>query len=133
MFISVQPDAQELVPNIIIKSKEIKAMENDFIQLPDFSEIEEDLNLAKGDIQTALESDPSLEPLSAFVNEVIDIIKSKVSNIKDPSNLDTKTKVDLAAHMTLLNSLMDEIFLSELDELDEDEEEEEEEFDDEEK
>lgn len=107
-------------------------MENEFIQLPDFSEIEEDLNLAKGDIQTALESDPSLEPLSTFVNEVIDIIKSKVSKIKDPSNLDLKTKVDLAAHMTLLNSLMDEIFLSDLDELDDDEEDDED-FDDDER
>ena len=108
-------------------------MENDFIQLPEFSEIEEDLNLAKGDIQTALESDPSLEPLSSFVSEVIDIIKSKVSQVKDVSTIDLKTKVDLAAHMTLLNSLMDEIFLSEIDELDDSEEEEEEDFDDEEK
>ncbi|MCE2983240.1 MAG: hypothetical protein LW832_06705 [Parachlamydia sp.] len=100
-------------------------MESEFIQLPNVTEIEEDLNLAKEDIDAALEADASLEPYSAFINAVIEIIKSKIANVGDASELDFNTKVDLAAHMTLLNSLMDEIFASDLDEWDFDEEEDE--------
>ncbi|CUI17135.1 hypothetical protein PNK_1525 [Candidatus Protochlamydia naegleriophila] len=99
-------------------------MSQDFIQLPELAEIQEDLNLAKQDIEAAVQEDSSLESLGAFVVEVINIIEGKAAAVK--GNLDMKSKVDLAAHLTLLNSLMDEIFLANMeDELEFEEEEEE--------
>lgn len=103
-------------------------MSQDFIQLPELAEIKEDLNLAKQDIQAAVQEDSSLETLGAFVVDVINIIEGKVAAVK--GDLDMKTKVDLAAHLTLLNSLMDEIFLANMeDEFEFEGEEEEEEED----
>ncbi|WP_042280792.1 hypothetical protein [Candidatus Protochlamydia sp. R18] len=99
-------------------------MSQDFIQLPELSEIKEDLVLARQDISSAVQEDDSLEPIGKFVEEVITIIENKASSLSAGKPLDTKTKVDIAAHLTLLNSLMDEIFLSNLeDEFTEEEEE----------
>jgi hypothetical protein len=104
-------------------------MTEELIQLPNIEEIKEMLDLAKRDIKTEVEQDSELKPASELLTKVIDVVEDKIAKTKDLEKLATIEKIDLAAHLHFLQSLLEDFFMFEdfEDEDFNDEEEEEEE------
>lgn len=90
-------------------------MTEELIQFPPVDEMREMLDEAKEDIQAELQEDPGLVPLSKLIFEVIDILNEKVSGYRDLNALSSKEKIDIAAHISFLNSLEDDFFFADED------------------
>lgn len=101
-------------------------MTEDLIQLPKVEDIKEMLEVAKQDIQSEVEQEPELKPASELIVEVIKVMDGKLAKSKDFDKLKFEEKIDIAAHLNFLQSLLEDFFMFE------DEEFEDEEFDDEE-
>lgn len=85
-------------------------MNEELIQFPTVAEIKEMLVDARHDIEAELQEDPELVPLSKLLFSVIEIIEQKIAKHKDLNALGEKEKIDLAAHISFLNSLEDDFF-----------------------
>lgn len=100
-------------------------MNEDLIQLPDVKDIREMLAAARGDIDVEVKEDPELLPLSSLLIQVIEIIEDKIGKNKDLNKLNSKDKIDVAAHLNFLQGLQEDFFLydeMEFEEEDSDEE-----------
>lgn len=86
-------------------------MTEELIQLPQVEEIKEMLDLAKRDIKTEVEQDPELKQASELLNKVIDVVEDKIAKAKDLEKLPTAEKIDLAAHLHFLQSLLEDFFM----------------------
>ena len=95
-------------------------MNEDLIQLPELKDIKEMLAATRQDISVEVEEDPELLPVSKLLTQVIDIIEEKIAKHKDLTNLDNKTKIDIAAYLNFLQGLQEDFFF--YDELDFEEE-----------
>lgn len=85
-------------------------MNEELIQFPAVEEIKEMLSEAREDIQAEIQEDPELVPLSKLLFRVIDILEEKVSKHRDLNTLPEKEKIDIASHISFLNSLEDDFF-----------------------
>lgn len=103
-------------------------MHEDLIQLPDLVSIKEMLEVARRDINQALEEDRELLPMSHLLTKVIDIIEEKISVKDDFSTFSQKEKIELAAHLHFLQGLLEDFFYFEEDSFDDEEDFEEDEF-----
>lgn len=108
-------------------------MSSDIIQLPKLEDVKKVLAAAKSDIDKAMKEEPEFASKGKFILQVIGIIEEKTSKRKDLDIKDFKEKIDIAAHLTFFQSLIEDIFGFDVDEddefdfdeVDEDEEEEE--------
>lgn len=106
---------------------------SEFIQMPDVSELKEELAAAKADIHAAVEEQPELATQSKFVMEVLDVLEEKISKATDLNTLSKNDQISVIAHLNLFYSLLEDIFGDDLEDFDDedlfdlDEEEEEEE------
>lgn len=91
-------------------------MKEDLIQLPEAEEIKELLAMAKGDLQERIETHPELKEEGALLNQVMEIVESKIGKEKDFSKLNLKAKIDLAAHLSFMENLLEDLFFDEFDE-----------------
>lgn len=98
-------------------------MKEDLIKLPDFKAVEEMIGLAKADIEEEVKKDPELLPLSLLVSQVINVIEEKLAKKKDFDKLNSKEKIDVAAHLNFLHCLLEDFFCEEEFEDDYDDEE----------
>lgn len=117
-------------------------MNEDFIHLPEAKEIKDMLIETRRNIEEETKDNPEMKSESKLLTLVIETIEEKMGKEKDLNKLNMKDKIHIAAHLSFLESLMEDFFLSEedledfdedeldTDEYDEDLEEEEEEFED---
>lgn len=94
-------------------------MSEDIIQLPELKDIQEMLAAAREDIQAEIQEDPDVIPSTELLIQVMNIIDKKISKEKDLSQLDVMHKIDLAAHLTFLQSLLEDFFFLDDEEDDE--------------
>lgn len=87
-------------------------MNEDLIELPNITDIKELLVEAKGDIQEELKEDPSLLDQSQLLIDLMEIIEEKISSQKNIDKMDLRSKIDLAAHLNYLHTLLDDFFLA---------------------
>lgn len=87
-------------------------MSEELIQFPTVVEIKEMLVDARQDIEAELQENPDLVDLSKLIFSVIDILEEKISKYKDLNKLNQKEKIDLASHISFLNSLEDDFFFT---------------------
>lgn len=85
-------------------------MTEDLIQLPEVKDIQEMLSAAKEDVQTQVDQEPDLEPSSQLINQVINVLEEKLGKEKDLNRLNQKQKIDIAAHLSFLQSLLEDFF-----------------------
>lgn len=85
-------------------------MTEELIQLPNVEEIKEMLDLAKRDIANEVEQDPELKPASELLTKVIEIVEGKISKTSF-EKLSNSDKIDLAAHLHFLQSLLEDFFM----------------------
>lgn len=109
-------------------------MQEELLQFPEVSEMNEILNSAKADIKVAIEEDPEMAEHGKLILDVIGIIEEKVAGQKDLSKLSYKDKIFLASHVNFFQTLVEDMFMDDFDfdeeDLEEEEEEEEAEEDD---
>jgi len=90
-------------------------MDNNFIQMPDASEVREELAAARADIQEAIKESPELADQSKFVMEVLATVDEMVAPGKDLNKLNRKEQISFLAHMNLFYSILEDIFFDEDD------------------
>jgi hypothetical protein len=88
-------------------------MSQDTLQLPSTKELKEFLKAAKQDINTVGNEEAELAPQCELISEVIQIMEEQVGNKKDLNKLTSKEKIFFAAHLSFLQSLLEDIFLAE--------------------
>lgn len=88
-------------------------MNEDLIQLPEVKDIKEMLTNARADIQSEIEEDPELVPLSKLLLQVIDVLEEKTAKQKNLNKLADKEKIDVAAHLSFLQGLLEDFFFYE--------------------
>lgn len=105
-------------------------MSEDLIQLPDLEDIKTMLAAAREDVEAEVKEDPELASSTEVLIQVIDIIEEKIGGQKDLTHLNVKQKIDFAAYLSFLQSLLEDLFYFDEDEFEgEDDEEFEEEED----
>ena len=87
-------------------------MSEELIQFPTVVEIKEMLADARQDIEAELQENPDLVDLSKLIFSVIDVLEEKISKHKDLNKLNQKEKIDIASHISFLNSLEDDFFFT---------------------
>ena len=90
-------------------------MSEELIQFPEVAEIKEMLVDAREDVEAELQEDPDLVPLGKLIFNVIAILEEKISKHKDLNKLAEKEKIDIASHISFLNSLEDDFFFMDED------------------
>lgn len=107
-------------------------MKEDVIQLPDLQEIKEMLQTAKEEVDAEVKENPELKDSCHLIFEVIAIIDGKLKASKDLDKLNIKEKIDVAAHLSFLQGLLEDFYFFEdeedfdMDDFEEEDEEEEE-------
>lgn len=96
-------------------------MSEDSIQLPDLKDIKMMLTAAREDVEEENKQDPSMAASTQVLLQVIDIIEEKIANQTDLNTLDSRQKIDFAAYLSFLQSLLEDLFYFD-EEFDEDEE-----------
>lgn len=86
-------------------------MKEEMIQLPAIEEIKEMLEIAKKDVQNEVENDPELQSSSQLILNVINIIENKLTQSKNFDLLNETQKIDLAAHLSFLQTLLEDFFM----------------------
>lgn len=106
-------------------------MSHDLIELPEVSEINELIEIAKSDVSAVLKEDADLAPQGELILEVLKAIEGKIANHKDLNALALSEKISLAAHLSFFHNLLEDFFFNEedFDDFDDEEFEEEEEED----
>lgn len=104
-------------------------MTEDLIQLPNVQEVKEMLDIARRDIATEVEQDAELQPASQLLVQVMDVIDGKLTKFKSFDKLNQAEKIDIAAHLNFLQSLLEDFFMfdEDFDDFDDEEDFEEEE------
>ena len=96
-------------------------MHNDAIQMPEVSELKEELTIAKNEIQNVLNEEPELESQGKFIMEVLSVIEDRLNTTPDLNKLNRKDRISIMAHLNLFYSLLDDLFFDDLEDLDEEE------------
>lgn len=97
-------------------------MKEDLIQLPEVSDIKDLLAMAKDDIAEQIAESPEMEEEGELLKQVMSIIETKMGKEKDLQKMNLNAKIDMAAHLSFLQSLLEEFFISdgEFDDYDDD-------------
>jgi hypothetical protein len=106
-------------------------MKDDLIELPELSDVKEMLTLAKKDIEEEIKQNPEMVDSCSLLKQVIAVVEEKIGKIKDFNKLNTKERIDIAAHLSFLHSLLENFFYGDEDDFFDSEEFDDEEFDDE--
>ena len=85
-------------------------MSEDTIQLPELKDIQMMLKAAREDVETEVKEDPELAPSTEIIIQVIDIIEEKIAKEGDLNKLNTRQKIDFAAYLSFLQSLLEDLF-----------------------
>lgn len=85
-------------------------MSEDSIQLPELKDIQMMLKAAREDVETEVKEDPELAPSTDIIIQVIDIIEEKIEKEGDLNKLNTRQKIDFAAYLSFLQSLLEDLF-----------------------
>lgn len=91
-------------------------MKEDLIQLPDLNEVKELLDEARANLKEEIQEFPELAQRAELITEVIKCIEEKFMHKKDMEKANIKEKIDFAAHLTLLQNLMQDFYFIEDDE-----------------
>lgn len=86
-------------------------MKEDLIQLPELSDIKELLAMAKDDIAEQITETPEMKDEGELLKQVMGIIETKIGKEKDLHKLNLNAKIDMAAHLSFLQSLLEEFFM----------------------
>lgn len=86
-------------------------MTEDLIQLPNVQEVKEMLDIARRDIAAEVEQDSELQPASQLLIQVMDVIDSKLAKLKNLEKISQTEKIDVAAHLNFLQSLLEDFFM----------------------
>ncbi len=87
-------------------------MNETLIQLPEKSELQEMLAMAKKDIHSEIEKDAEAQSSSVLLVKVIAVVEEKIAKHKNFSSLNANEQIDLGAHLTFLHTLLEDFFLS---------------------
>lgn len=82
------------------------------IELPEVGDIREILSMAKKDIAEEVKENEELKVPSELLLKVIHVIEEKVKN-DDISKFGDKERIDLAAHLNFLHTLLEDFFFDE--------------------
>lgn len=104
-------------------------MSEDLINLPNIEEVKEFLEAAQEDINAALQEDKELERQHKLITEVVSFLKEQVAGKKNLDKLPLREKIAFAAHLCLLQDLLEEIFLEDIYEDEDEDLEDEDDFD----
>jgi len=90
-------------------------METDFFQLPELKDIQELIAETKQDIEEETRDNPDVAEEAKFIKEVVKIVEAKIAKHKDLNSLALAEKIDIAAHISFLHSMLEEFFFEEFD------------------